>query len=124
VDIGHYFSWYLRGPYASSLTQDVFEAIQNYDADKATDEWELDAKTRAKLTKLRRALAPAPELGLEQPTWLELLASVHFLIDRRQTARDPVALTSQLKKFRKHFTRPQVTAAVHVLKSAGLLAAH
>ena len=79
VDLGHYFNWYLRGPYAPSLTQDVFDAVQNYDMAAMSQGWILDEKTRSKLSKLRQGFEP-PE-SLSKPSWLELLASVHFLID-------------------------------------------
>lgn len=122
VDLGHYFNWYLRGPYAPSLTQDVFDAIQNYDTGAASKGWQLDPKTRTTLSKLRQSLKPPATLAHAAWLWLELLASVHFLIDRKQVlTRDPGTLTSQLAKFGKRFTRTQVAEAVQRLEEAGLL---
>lgn len=120
VNIGHYFNWYLRGPYSPGLSKDVFGAIQNYNADTATDGWELDQGTRTKLGKLKKAFEPPTPL--KKPTWLELLASVHFLIDRKQVAsREPRSLMAQLAKYRKVYTQEQVTEALKRLRNIGLL---
>jgi len=120
ADLGHYFNWYLRGPYSPSLTQDVFDAIQNFDADASTQGWELDAATRARLVTLRTSFDPPG--ALPQPSWLELLASVHFLIDRHQvSAADPDSITTQLARFGKTFTRDQVSEALQRLRRNGLI---
>jgi len=123
VDVGHYFNWYLRGPYAPTLTQDVFDAVQNYDTSTVAQEWQLDQGSHAKLSKLRTAFAAAPA-SLTQPLWLELLASVHFLLDRRQVeSADPSVLQAQLLKYKKPFTVDQVTSALQKLRAVGLLPA-
>lgn len=121
VDLGHYFSWYIRGPYASSLTQDVFEAINGGDPSIALKQYQLDKTTTAKLGELRKAFdVPASE-KIEQPAWLELLASVHFLINGEQSSGDPSDVTEQLKKLRKPFERSQVAKAIEVLRAQKLL---
>lgn len=116
IDLGHYFNWYLRGPYSPNLTGDVFDATQNYDAAAVIKRWELDATTRTKLAKLRACLAPPP--SLDQSVWLEFMASVYFLIDRRQVpAADPDLLISQLAKYGKAFTRSQAVEALRRLRA-------
>lgn len=121
VDLGHYFNWYLRGPYSPALTQDVFEAIQNYDTTAVLQGWELDAATRTKLGSVRSTFASAP--GLAAPAWLELLASVHFLLARRQVASaDAEVLRAQLLKYSKNFTSEQIAEGVRRLVAAGLVA--
>lgn len=122
ADLGHYFNWYLRGPYASSLTQDVFDAIQNHDVDMATHNWELDKTTCSKLSALRDSFSPPGELS--KPAWLELLASVHFLIERQQVATpDAHTLRATLVKYEKVYTIDQINAGVERLRGVGLLAA-
>ncbi len=120
VDIGHHFNWYLRGPYAPGLTQDVFDAIENEDVDSILDEWELDAASKRKLTALKKSFRPPKDL--EEPQWLELLASAHFLVARDQVAKpDAPTLTEQLRKYRKNFTRSQVGAALTKLRKLRLI---
>lgn len=120
IDLGHYFNWYLRGPYSPSLTQDVFDAIQNYDANAVTQTWELDNTTRVKLAAIRGIFDPPQDL--ERPGWLELLASVHFLIERKQVVNaEPDVLRAQLAKYEKHFTLEQVAESRRRLQAAGLL---
>lgn len=121
VALGHFFNWYLRGPYSPTLTQDVFEAIQNYDPDAALQGWGLDDATRTRLAGVKAALAPQGELPL--PAWLELLASVHYLLDRGQAeGTDPEALRGQLERYKKFFTTDQISAGLRCLRGAGLLA--
>jgi uncharacterized protein YwgA len=120
VDVGHYFSWYIRGPYASSLTQDVFDAISG-DPSIVSKQYQLDKTTTAKLAELRKGFEVPASEKLEQPAWLELLASVHFLINREQSSSDPDAVTEELKKLKKSFERSQVAKAIDVLRAQKLL---
>lgn len=119
VDLGHHYSWYLRGPYSPTLTQDVFDAIENHEPDAVLPGWELDSATRERLSTLRTAFSHP---NLTESQWLELLASTHFLISRRQVAEcDATTLQTQLKKFRKDFSESQVQDALDQLQAAGLL---
>lgn len=120
VELGHHYNWYLRGPYSPSLTQDVFDALDTHDADSILDGWELDSETREKLSRLKVWFTPSADLP--HPLWLELLASTHFLITRKQVATQNAGkLVKQLKKFDKDFTKAQVQTALKKLRSAGLL---
>lgn len=122
VQLGHHYNWYLRGPYSPSLTQDVFDAIENSELPLSLEGWELDSGTRKTLSALRERFSAPPNLS--RPLWLELLASTHFLVDRKQVAAaDADVLTDQLRKFGKNFTAEQVLEALRRLQSAGLLAA-
>lgn len=119
--LGHHFNWYLRGPYARGLTGDVFDAIGGYDPDSFLQRWVLDAEMKEKLAVLRPQLeAPA---GLDQPKWLELLASVHFLLDRHQVSpsADAGELRERLEKFKKPFSESQIAEALRRLGDLGLL---
>ncbi|MCB9654401.1 MAG: hypothetical protein H6729_09770 [Deltaproteobacteria bacterium] len=122
VDLGHYYNWYLRGPYSPTVTQDIFDAIENYDVATQIKEWELDQKTREGLSKLSTSFQPKEETA--QPDWLELLASVHFLVKRQQVSTaNPLALKSKLESYSKFFSEKQVSAALQQLQAAELLPA-
>lgn len=124
IHLGHHFSWYLRGPYAPSLTRDVYTANENHDVDAMLKRWKLDPSTVEKLAKLREHLQP-PDEELTQPAWLELLASTHFLVDRNQVEGEPLeeAVQSKLEKFGKEFTLAQVKTSLGTLSNLDLLPA-
>jgi len=118
----NHFGWYLRGPYSPSLTQDVYTANENHDVFALTSKWKLDDSTVDKLAKLRPYLDPPPD-GLTQPQWLELLASVHFLVDRGQVSGEPLAdvVRGKLEKFGKDFTPAQIECGLDTLRKLALL---
>jgi hypothetical protein len=120
ANLGHHFAWYLRGPYSRDLARDVLDALQCDDLATETVGWELDDATRAKLSTLRAALEPPATLP--KPSWLELLASVHFLIDRKQVpSMDSAAIETRLRKYDKTFPEVQVQEALSWLDRLGLV---
>ena len=122
VSLGYYYHWYLYGPYSPSLTRDEY-AI-NADISLGVDEskrWSLDSISLQRLEKMRAIFT-----GLERDKLakkLELLASVHFLIDRRQVSGVNIRqITETLKRFNKDFSEEEVQSALKELISYGLLA--
>jgi hypothetical protein len=121
VSLGYYYRWYLRGPYCPALAEDGFavsaELAQN--ADDANG-WALDAISSQKLGRLRVWMG-----GLDRPSLarkLELLASIHFLIDRRQVPnRDPKTISDVLLRFDKVFSEGEVASAIGEIIANGLL---
>lgn len=88
VDLGYYYRWYLHGPYCPALAKDGFaikvELEQKIDESKR---WHLDESSANKLDRLRPLLAESDRRALSRK--LELLASVHFLVDRGQVPAPP-----------------------------------
>ena len=123
VDLGYTFAWYLRGPYSPGLTRDVF-ALQA-EARQRTHEWRgwtLDAAAADPLRRLGQMLAGLPADGRVRR--LELLASVHFLLQTRQARSDDLlGLQGVLRRNGKEFTESDVGAAIQDLKSHDLLPA-
>lgn len=122
VNLGYYYHWYLHGPYSPSLTRDEY-AIAT-DISVGTDEsegWKLDDSSSQRLEEIRGIFAePRDKLTRK----LELLASVHFLIERRQVSKvDTSRITATLKQFNKNFSEEEVKEALGELKSYGLLRA-
>ncbi len=120
-DCGYYFRWYLRGPYSPDLTRDVFSIKAEIDAgldDSAA--WMLDAHSTDQLKRVRRLIPKGdPDTTTRK---LELLASVHFLVDRRQvSSADANVLTELLAKYNKDCSEEEVTEALHELRENGLL---
>lgn len=121
ANLGYYYRWYLRGPYCPAVAEDGFaiqaELSQGMDKAKA---WAFDAASAAKLQRIRGMMNVTPREELAKK--LELLASVHFLVERRQVSgKDPVEIARTLRRFDKLFTEQQVTAALREMASNGII---
>jgi hypothetical protein len=81
VDLGYSFGWYIRGPYSPGLTRDYFALEQAVAGDDPTlsDAYQLRESVARKLDALKPVLDPPGGVDLDQPEWLELLASLHYL---------------------------------------------
>lgn len=121
INLGYYYRWYLRGPYCPSVAEDGFalSAEISQGVDDALS-WRLDAGSAGKLTGIRRMLEGATRQDLARK--LELLASVHFLISRKQVPSHDASTVSQaLRRFNKVFTEKEVAQAIKEMKDARLL---
>ena len=120
VHLGYYYKWYLRGPYCSSLTKDLYaiDSEGKY-ADEECTRWNLDKESSKRLKEMADLLSEIePEELVDK---LELLASVHFLVDREQVkGRDVKQINTILKRYDKHFPDAKVEEALGVLDDHGL----
>jgi len=123
VNLGYYYHWYLHGPYSPSLTRDEFAIAMDISAGlDESERWKLDDTSSQRLEELRDIFAEPNRDNLAKK--LELLASVHFLVDRKQVSKvDTGRITATLKRFNKTFSEENVEAALGELKSHGLLRA-
>lgn len=123
INLGYFFSWYLRGPYNSNLATDGF-SIQDELATGCDEskKWKLDESISGKLSSIRdlfQAEGGNKELLANN---LELFASVHFLIKRKNIdSNDTNKLVSTLAKYNKHFDHSQVKWATKELSGHGVL---
>ena len=123
VNLGYYYHWYLHGPYCPSLTRDEyaigFERGQGVDDSEG---WKLDDESTGRLKKMLNLIPKGDRRQLSIK--LELLASVHFLINRRQVRQnDAREIAATLKRFKKDFSEKDVQKAMRELIDYGLLAA-
>ena len=119
INLGYYYHWYLHGPYCSPLTRDGYD-IKTEIASKEWDEWQLSKASRIKLAKIKSVFRETDRQKVADK--LELLASVHFLIDRERVKREDVAeITATLKRFKKDFSEEQVQEALKELVRYGFL---
>ena len=119
INLGYYYHWYLHGPYCSPLTKDGYD-INTEIASREWQEWQLDEASRTKLEKIKQVFIPTDRQNLANK--IELLASVHFLIDRKQVKdRDVTEITATLHRFNKPFSEEEVQDALGELVHYGFL---
>ena len=84
--------------------------------------WKLDNESQVRLKKLQNLVPKSDRPELRRK--LELLASVHFLVNRRQVHQnDAREIAATLKRFKKDFSEKEVQKALRELIDYGLLAA-
>lgn len=79
VDLGYRYSWYVKGPYCPSLTQDYYKLAEV--AEAAPQGLTLRQDIQSKLENARNFLSKPAGVELNTPQWYELLASLHYLHD-------------------------------------------
>jgi len=123
VNLGYYYHWYLHGPYSPSLTRDEYAIATDISADMDESKgWKLDDTSSQRLVEIRSIFTEPERDKLAKR--LELLASVHFLIERKQVSKvNTSRITATLEQFNKDFSKEDVKKALGELKSYGLLAA-
>ena len=123
VNLGYYYHWYLYGPYSPSLTRDEYTIAADVSVGLDESEgWKLDDKSSQRLEGIRGIFTEPERDKLAKK--LELLASVHFLIERKQVSKvDTNRITTTLKLFKKDFSEEDVKKALGELKTYGLLQA-
>lgn len=120
VNFGYSFSWYLRGPYCSSLTSDLFAIFA--ELDENLDDWRLDEGISKSIGSAKTFLSQSP-VEPDLARWLELLASIHFLVVKKKDVlpEDVDGIQQILSKYKKNYSTDQIRAAMSSLKSAGLI---
>jgi len=121
VNITYHFSWYLHGPYCSSLASDAFSISDELDGDSDESKgWQLDEKTTAKLERVRTLVDVCVTEDLAKR--FELLASVHFLVTKKSMPTTDVSeLASMLKRLGKDFDESEVASATEGLVRHGFI---
>ncbi len=79
IDLGYRYNWYLYGPYCPALTSDTFSLRDEINYDHEFEDYELNSQTKSKLGLLDTIVNPPDTAETNEPEWLELLASLHYL---------------------------------------------
>jgi uncharacterized protein YwgA len=80
VDLGYRFSWYLMGPYSTSLTHDYYKLTEApNDTDHDYEKRKLKDPFKERLAKARVLFEVPENISITKENWLELLASVDYL---------------------------------------------
>ena len=114
ADLGYRFGWYVKGPYSSPLADDYYLLDKNPNPEPAL---RLSGADEALLKPVRDILTVPDDVDLEQPEWMELLASVDYL---RAVSGLSDADASQRLKELKSSLAPFETQALAAIQKAGL----
>ena len=121
INLGYHFSWYLKGPYSTSLASDGF-SIQD-EISRGLDEsrkWKLDDSLAAKIESIRDWFSESDKKALAKQ--LEVFASVHFLVEKKGINYNNTSeLVKTLSSLGKDFSEEEVTRAVRELRGHGVL---
>ena len=80
LDLGYRYNWYLRGPYCPSLTRDAFSLKDELEsAEKDHEGYKLSDSSLEKIGKTKEIWETPSGVSVDSPTWVELLASLHYL---------------------------------------------
>lgn len=121
IHLGYYYHWYLYGPYCPSLTRDLYAILsEGKYADEECERWKLDKGSSTRLKKLTPLFSESDTKTLADT--LELLASVHFLVERKQVAGgNAKQIRRILKRYEKTFSLEQIRQALGDLRKYVLL---
>ena len=119
VQLGYRYNWYRMGPYSPDLTRDYY-ALHETSDDEPTVENGMSLRPQVikTLQTLSSILSPPPDFPHNQAGWLELLASVHYLM---VGARMDVSNTKSRLEDSKPMLSPHTDLAIQRLQEAGMI---
>ena len=79
IDLGYRYNWYLQGPYCPALANDTFTLREEMRYDQEFNDYRLNSRTVSKLDTLKKIVELPETPRTNEPEWLELLASLHYL---------------------------------------------
>ncbi len=121
IDLRFRFSWYLRGPYSTDLTQSVYEIAGIADLSEKTENYTIRPEVMPAIDRLHKLVEAMPK-KLDKPEWLELLSSIHYLkhISKADVSLDTIG--DVLREVGKgKFSNDQANAAWEELAAKGLI---
>ena len=99
ADLGYRYSWYVRGPYSPSLTQDYYALSGELAAgDSSYQTRTLNDRLKSALNSARALLRKPEHVTLSIPHWYELLASLDFLMRVSKKPRADAAALVRAQK--------------------------
>lgn len=83
LQLGYGFNWYVRGPYSPSLASDYYQLAGSEEAAQAeAGRFHLTDAAKAAIAKVALIFSVPQGVALDQVRWLELCASIAFLMKR------------------------------------------
>jgi uncharacterized protein YwgA len=116
MKFGFSYSWYLHGPYSPEVTKIVFDVIEDRQAASA-DPKVLSSEDLRKIDRLK-AFVGSDICSTDQ---LELLVSLHFLLDHSKSlGLEKEEVVSFLKSKKPYFTDQEINGALGRLQKLQL----
>jgi hypothetical protein len=120
VDLGYRYGWYVHGPYSTALTKDYYSLSSALAGDeRPPGDRKLKPAIVQKLKSVRELLEVPAGLGLDEPSWYELLASWHYLLKVSKQASN--AAHDTMSRTKPHLVE-HIPNAERALIQHGLLA--
>ena len=110
INFDYSFSWYVRGPYSSSLASDGFEVSTGHIKD---DEYHPIPDEISKITGLKDAIP-----GIDNSETAELYGSIIFLMREKNLSGQE--LIEKIKSLKPWYTEEKIKEAVNKIVSSGM----
>lgn len=115
LNLGYRYNWYLKGPYSPGLTRDAFALAENPDIGGT---FKLADSVAERLARVALVSEPPPGTELSRDQWLELLASLHYLV--KQLNKNENEALAIIRRSKPNLA-PHVPRAREALHTAQLL---
>lgn len=99
LQLGYSFNWYVRGPYSPSLASDYYQLAAERDAvEGEAKKFVLTDMALTAVNKVAAVLDAPNGIPLNRVQWLELIASIAFLLKRYRLSVDAARKKIELSK--------------------------
>lgn len=121
-DLGYSYGWYIHGPYSPGLTRDLFSLQELLHALKEKELDVEDQPTNREAFDTAKKLIHALETDREPLRQLELVSSLHFLIEHvYPKPNNPTEAIEELNASKPNFEKEEATRAFDLLRTSGLV---
>jgi len=123
IKFGYHFSWYLNGPYSSSLADDGYEMVGLRISEKSIGKFKSKTIDIPNENNINILFNNIDLKSNETSDYLELLASIHFLLTHAYPKiRNENEAKQKLKQYKPDkFSDKEIENAVNNLRAAGLI---
>lgn len=122
TDLGYTYNWYVRGPYAPTLTNYIYN---NLEILKSNDfsEYKLAGVAENNVNRVNK-LVDDKVSDMTESSWYELLASLLYIENNKQSWKiddKEETLFGELIKYKPQYNFEQCKKALEVLRSRGFV---
>ena len=120
IGLGYHYSWYVKGPYSTALTQDYYKLHEALRAGETSHTGLILNPSIASLVpRVKQILSKPQDVQLPDHSWYEALASMHFLIN---ISRKPLHDAKEFLISVKPHLNGVLDRAIQHLRTNGLIA--
>ena len=119
TDLGYQYNWYLRGPYSSSLSNYIYDNIE-FIKHNDFNEYNLLDATQKNVDIVNTFIDSEPS-SLETSSWYELLASMSYLDNNRESWNiNNNNIIEILQREKPRYTTAECSLAIETLKTTNI----